>query len=69
MKITNTSKAPAGIHTHQGLKFVEPDESIEADVTGAELESAKASGLFDFSGKAKEIAKPAPTLPVEPPAA
>lgn len=54
MKITNTSKTPAGVHTHRGLVFLEPGETAEYEVTGAELESAKMAGLLEFEGEPSE---------------
>lgn len=57
MKITNTSKTPAGVHTHRGLVFLEPDETAEYEVTGAELESAKMAGLLEFDGEPSEPGK------------
>jgi hypothetical protein len=32
MKITNTSRAPQGVHTTQGLRFIAPGETRELDV-------------------------------------
>jgi hypothetical protein len=54
MKITNTSKGPRGINTKAGQIMLEPGQTVDdVELADAEAKIAKATGWFDFSGKAK----------------
>lgn len=53
MKFTNTQKGARGVNTVAGLVIIEPGQSIDADISEAELKSAKATGWFEIGGKAE----------------
>lgn len=45
-KFTNYTQGPKGVHTTQGLVYVEAGKSAELDVSEGELAAAKATGWF-----------------------
>lgn len=47
MKIKNVDNGPRGINTEAGLMIIMPGETVEADVSEAELKIARESGWFD----------------------
>jgi len=49
MKVTNLEKGPRGINTTSGAVLVEVGETVEVEVSEAELKVAQATGWFDFS--------------------
>lgn len=59
MQVTNTQKGPRGINTAQGPVLIEPGQTVDVEVSEAELKVARASGWFEF-GKAA-AAKPPET--------
>ena len=54
MKVTNISKGPRGINTVSGAVLIEAGETIEAEVSEAELKVAASTGWFDLSGEAAQ---------------
>lgn len=55
MKITNIAKGPRGIHTLAGSVVINPGQSIEADLSDAELKGSKETGWFEIGkGAAKK---------------
>lgn len=46
MKFTNHTAGPKGVHTKNGLVYVEAGKSADLDVTDAEAKAAKATGWF-----------------------
>jgi hypothetical protein len=52
--IKNTSDGPRGVHTNRGLRFLEPGESREVEISDAELKGAKSTGYFEVGGKAEK---------------
>ena len=64
MKITNTSKAPQGVHTAKGVRFVKPGATVDLDLTPEGHKLAKRLKFLDLHGaapdaKAKAEAEPA----------
>jgi len=57
MKITNTQKGPRGLNTVGGPVLIEPGQSIEVELSGAEHQIAAGTGWFDM---------PEPTAAPEP---
>lgn len=53
MRITNTQNGPRGVNTTRGPVLIEPGQSVEADLSPAELEIARGTGWFSFEGNAK----------------
>lgn len=51
MKVTNNQAGPRGINTTSGPVLVEPGQTVDVDVSAAELKVAKATGWFSFAGK------------------
>lgn len=55
MKITNIAPGPRGIHTLAGSVVLNPGQTIEADLSDAELKGSKETGWFEFGkGAAKK---------------
>lgn len=58
MKITNISQGPRGLNTTVDKQLVpvlvEPGETVDVDLSDAEVKVAKATGWFKFGGKAEE---------------
>lgn len=52
MKVTNSSKAPQGVHTAAGVVFVGPGESREVELTEAGHKLASRLGFLKVSGTA-----------------
>lgn len=52
MKVTNISKGPRGINTKEGPVLIEPGQTVEVELSEAELNVSKATGWFDISGAA-----------------
>lgn len=59
MKVTNIENGPRGINTESGTVLVEAGQTVDVEVSTAELKVAKATGWFEFSGAkaAKEETK------------
>ncbi|GAA2817202.1 hypothetical protein EDC40_103652 [Aminobacter aminovorans] len=57
MKVTNTQQGPRGINAVGGAVLIEPGQSVDVEVSEAELKVAEATGWFSFEGKAKTVAK------------
>jgi hypothetical protein len=54
MKITNTSKGPRGLNTKAGQVLLNPGQTVDdVELSDAEAKIAKATGWFDFSGRAE----------------
>ncbi|TPN90208.1 hypothetical protein [Mesorhizobium sp. B1-1-5] len=54
MKVTNTQAGPRGLNAKTGPVLVEPGQTVDADLSDAELKVAKGTGWFGFEGgKAK----------------
>lgn len=52
--IKNVTGGPKGVNTADGSTvYLAPDEARELDLSEGELASAKATGHFEFGGKAK----------------
>lgn len=55
MKITNIAPGPRGIHTLAGSVVLNPGQTIDADLSDAELKGSKETGWFEIGkGAAKE---------------
>lgn len=52
MKITNTQTGPRGVNSLTGSVIVEPGQTVDIDVSDAELKVAKATGWFKIDGTA-----------------
>lgn len=50
----NTAPGPRGVYGPGGLVMIESGSSVEIDVDAQELKDAKASGYFEFGGKADD---------------
>jgi len=66
MKVTNIEKGPRGINAKGGTVLVDPGETVEVEVSAAELKVAKATGWFEFSGKAAKDEEPKAEEPEAP---
>ncbi|TPM39370.1 hypothetical protein FJ951_27060 [Mesorhizobium sp. B2-2-3] len=54
MKVTNMQVGPRGLNTKDGPVLVEPGQTVDVDLSDAELKVAKGTGWFGFEGgKAK----------------
>lgn len=51
MQFTNTAKGPRGLNTASGPVLVEPGQTVDVEISSAELKVAMATGWFDVSGK------------------
>ncbi|XKI87793.1 hypothetical protein ACIU1A_09255 [Mesorhizobium sp. ORM16] len=52
MKVTNTQAGPRGLNTKDGPVLVEPGQTVDADLSDAELKVAKGTGWFEFGAAA-----------------
>ncbi|TPK14162.1 hypothetical protein [Mesorhizobium sp. B2-5-11] len=50
MKVTNTQAGPRGLNTKDGPVLVEPGQTVDVDLSDAELKVAKGTGWFGFEG-------------------
>lgn len=50
MKVTNNSKAPQGLHTINGVRFVRPGETKELDLTEGQAKRISRLGFIDLEG-------------------
>jgi hypothetical protein len=75
-KIKNTSRAPQGVHTTEGMQFIEPGHARTLDVADDYVERVKALPFLDAewhdappkAGKApKTVKAPAPAKAAKPP--
>lgn len=61
MRVTNISKGPRGLNTTVGGQLVpvllDPEQTVEVDLTEAEIKVARATGWFKFGGKAEDQAE------------
>lgn len=57
MKVTNISKGPRGLNTKDGPVLVEPDQTVDVDISEDELKVSKATGWFEFGAKAADDKK------------
>lgn len=62
-KITNTSQATQGVHTDEGLAFLEPGETRTLTIHKDHVDRTKASKLL----KVEEPDKPAKAAPADKP--
>lgn len=56
MKITNTQKGPRGLNAVDGPVLVDPGQTVDVELSAAELKVAKATGWFTI----EEVEPPAP---------
>lgn len=56
MKVTNTQQGPRGINAVGGAVLIEPGQTVDVEVSEAELKVAKTTGWFSFEGKTKAVA-------------
>ncbi len=54
MLITNKSEGPRGVNTTSGPVLFDPGQSVDVELSEAELKIAKATGWFKIGGKAEE---------------
>lgn len=54
MKVTNSSKAPQGVHTKTGVLYIAPGDSVDVDLTDAGLKGAKRLGFLSV-GESKKV--------------
>ena len=57
MQITNKSDGPRGVNTTSGPVLIEPGQSVDVELSDAELKVAKSTGWFRIGGKAEEPAE------------
>jgi hypothetical protein len=50
MKISNTQAGPRGINSATGPVLIEPGQTVDIDVSDADLKVAKATGWFKIDG-------------------
>jgi len=50
MKVTNNQAGPRGLNTKDGPVLVEPGQTVDVELSDAELKVAKATGWFGFEG-------------------
>jgi len=60
MKITNISAGPRGVNAVAGPVLIESGETVELNMTEAEVAVSKGTGWFDFASA--EAGEPAPSL-------
>lgn len=48
--VTNTAKAPRGLHAVSGFVSLEPGQTLPVDLSDGEYASAKSTGYFTFDG-------------------
>lgn len=48
MKITNISAGPRGVNAVSGPVLIEPDQTVEVEITEAEVKVSKGTGWFEF---------------------
>lgn len=53
MKITNISPGPRGINTVDGQRIINVGETVEAELSEAELEGSKETGWFKIEAAGK----------------
>ena len=53
MKVTNDQAGPRGLNTKDGPVLVEPGQTVDVELSDAELKVAKATGWFSFEGGGK----------------
>ncbi|MGV4796134.1 hypothetical protein [Rhizobium sp. F40D2] len=58
MKVTNNSKAPQGLHTVIGVRFVRPGETKELDLTEGQAKRISRLGFIDLEGDPVEDRAP-----------
>ncbi|WFU89466.1 hypothetical protein QA644_10710 [Rhizobium sp. CC1099] len=51
MKVTNVSKGPRGINAKEGPVLIEPGQTVDVEVSEAELKVSKETGWFEFGAK------------------
>lgn len=56
MQITNKSEGPRGVNTTSGPVLIEPGQSVDVELSEAEVKVARATGWFKFGSKAEEPA-------------
>lgn len=54
MKVTNISEGPRGLNAKGGPVLVEPKQTVDVEMADAEYQVSKATGWFEFSGKAEK---------------
>jgi len=54
MKVTNISKGPRGINAKSGPVLVEPGETVEVELSEAELKVSKGTEWFEFGKSADD---------------
>lgn len=52
MKVTNICAGPRGINTVSGAVLLDPGQTLDLDVSAAELKVSKGTGWFDIDGEA-----------------
>lgn len=57
MKVTNNQAGPRGLNTLDGAVLVDPGQSVDVDLSDAELKVAKATGWFSFDSKGSAKSK------------
>lgn len=57
MQVFNKSEGPRGVNTTSGPVLIEPGQSVEVELSDAELKVAKATGWFKIGGKAEDSAE------------
>jgi len=59
MQITNISAGPRGVNGKDGPVLIDPKQTVEVELSEAELKVSKATGWFTFDGESvKDDSKP-----------
>lgn len=51
MKVTNNQAGPRGLNAKDGPVLLDPGQTVDVEMSDAELKVAKATGWFSFAGK------------------
>lgn len=51
MQVTNTQPGPRGLNTLAGNVLVDPGQTVDVELSAAELASARKSGWFEFGAE------------------